>query len=228
MKPALLCVLVCGTLLSCLWLWIFRRRLALSRWVIAPLAVLHTLVGVFCVKLFAGLESFELTVSGGMSLYGGIFLLPLFYAGVGKAFSRNLRTVFDVMTLCLISTLWFARINCLCVGCCRGLLLPGSDVLRWPTREAELVFHAVLLTVLARRLRRQEQPGTLYPFYMMAYGIFRFLTEWLREGTVIFLGLHPAHLWSLLSIVIGSSVYLELRERDRRRTAGRQKGGRKP
>lgn len=223
MTPVLLLCLAAGTVLSCIWLWLFRQRIALAVWAILPLALLHTLAGVLCVKLFAGLESFRLTLSDGMSLYGGIFLLPIFYACVGKLTHRKLKDVFDVMALCMVSTLLFARGNCIVSGCCQGLPLPGASTLCWPTREVEMVFHGVLLVLFYRRLRRQEQPGTIYPLYMMAYGIFRFVEEWLREGKNLFLGLHPAHFWSILSIVIGCSFYFELTARSRRKAASAKK-----
>ena len=207
MDPVLLLCLTGGTAMSVLWLWVFRQRLAVRVYAILPIALVHTVLGVLCVSLFAGLESFRLTISGGMSLYGGIFFLPLCYWFGGRLFRRDLRHVFDIMTLCLISTLAFARINCIVSGCCQGLLLPGSNVLRWPTREAEMLFHIILLVLFYRRLRRQEQPGTIYPFYMMCYGMFRFVIEWFRAGDSLFLEFHPAHFWSLLSVIIGWSIY---------------------
>ena len=207
MEPVLLFSLSCGTVMSILWLLVFRQRLAASAYAVLPLALAHTVLGVLCVSVFAGLESFRLTITGGMSLYGAIFLLPLCYWLGGRLFHRDLRHVFDVMSLCMISTLIFARINCLISGCCRGLLLPGSNVLRWPTREAEMLFHVVLLVLFVHRLHRQEQPGTIYPLYMICYGVFRFILEWFREGRPLFLGLHPAHLWSLLAAIVGWSIY---------------------
>lgn len=219
MEPALILCLIAGTLCTALWMARFRQRLGISKPAILIAAILHTIAGVVCVKLFAGLESFQLTLSGGMSLYGAIFFLPLFYALGAKAFKRDVRQVFDVMTLCVISTLLIVRVNCIVSGCCEGMLLPGSNQLRWPTREIEMVFHGVLLVLFYRRLCRPAVPGTVYPLYMMAYGAFRFVEEWFREGDAIFLGLHPAHLWSILSIVIGCAVYFELVERDRRRQA---------
>lgn len=216
MSPTLLPCLAGGAVLSALWMWFFRQRIGIARWAIPVAAVLHTVAGVLCVTLFAGLESFRLTITGGMSLYGAIFFMPLFYWGAGRLFRRDPRQVFDVMTLCMVSTLMLARLNCVVSGCCLGLPLPGSGVLRWPTREVEIAFHLAVLAVLLRRSRRQEQPGSNYPLYMMAYGIFRFAEEWFRAGDSLFSGLHPAHFWSILSVVIGFSIYTEQKRRGRR------------
>ena len=228
MRLSLLICVIAGAVASGIWQWRYCGRFPLSRWATIPLTVFLTAAGLACVKLFSALESFDLSGHTGMRLYGAILFMPIVYLVLIRCFRWNAAAFFDVQAPAMISMLWFGRINCMISGCCRGLLLPGSDVLRWPTREAELAFHGVLLAVFARRLHRQEQPGALYPLYMIAYGTFRFVIEWFREGETLFLGLHPAHIWSLLSVVIGGSIYFELRERDRRRAVGGKKGGRKP
>ena len=42
-----------GTAVSAIWLVMFCKRLSLPRSVILPLAIVHTLAGLVCVKLFA-------------------------------------------------------------------------------------------------------------------------------------------------------------------------------
>ncbi len=220
MSPVLLLCLLGGTLFTALWLWIFRERIDIPKWAIPPAAILFTIAGLICVSLLAGLESFQLTLSDGRRLYGAIFFMPLFYWATAKIFSRDPKQVFDVATLCGITSLLLVRIGCIESGCCKGLPLPGSSGLRWPIREAEMLFHGALAVFFYHRLRRQEQPGTNYPLYMVLYGAFRFIIEWLREEYNPFLGgLHLAHFWSLLSIIIGGSIYLEYRERERRGAA---------
>lgn len=217
MTPVLLACMVVSVLLYCLWLRKFRNQLFRSPVIIIGLAVLHTVAGVFFAVLFAGLEQCTLSFSDGMRIYGVIFLIPLLCVVETKILHCDSRTLFDVMTLCMISSLIPVRINCIVTGCCVGKLLPGSDVLRWPTREAEMLFHSILLVLFYRKLRRGDQPGTLYPLYMIQYGIFRFITEWLREGDIIFCWMHPAHVWSILSIAVGCGFYFEITARERRR-----------
>lgn len=219
MEPALLLCLAGGTIFSCLWLWHFRESVHISRWAVVPIVVLQTVVGLVSVKLFSALESFDFSGYSGMRLYGAIFFMPVFYYLCAKWFSWDIGRFFDVQTFSLIVFLIITRISCIVSGCCQGLPLPGGSTLCWPTREVEMVFHGVLLVLFYRRLRRQEQPGTIYPLYMMAYGAFRFVEEWFREGKALFWGLHPAHFWSLLSIVIGCSFYFELKARNDRKSS---------
>lgn len=210
--------LVGGAAASTAWLWILRERLGIKKLpVIIALAIVHTLVGVVSVKLFAGLESLSNPLDGGMSLFGAVFILPIFYALGSKIFSRNPRDVFDVFTFCVVSTLLIVRLNCINNGCCVGKLIPGSDTLRFFTREAEMVFHAAVLIILFARIKKEKAiKGDTFPLYMMLYGTFRFIEEFFRAGGSGVL--HIAHIWAVLSIVIGSAVYFELHARTRGKT----------
>ena len=51
------------------------------------------------------------------------------------------------------------------------MLLPGSESVRWPTRELELVFYIILLIVLYRKNRSVSHKGEIWPIYMIIWGI---------------------------------------------------------
>lgn len=196
-------VLFVSTLLSWNWLLYFRKRLAIGGLMALLLSAAHTIIGVLAVKAFAFLEG----VPGGMSLYGAIFFLPLIYALGAKLSKRSTREVFDAFTICIILAFLLARCNCLRSGCCLGAVVPWSDSVRWPTRETELIFHLVLVIWLGRRVLQNKTHGTAYPLYMMCYGGFRFLLEFLRDNQALCGPFHIAHIWSVVSIVAGALAY---------------------
>lgn len=209
---ALLLLLLAGTVFT--FCWLMRQRRALNlKWYTALLAALaHTAWGVFCVKAFAFAEAgFDSDALGNMSLFGAVFFMPVFYFALAKILHVKAKTVFDLCTICMLFTLMCARINCLIAGCCQGLHIPGSE-LRWPTRELEILFYIAAMLVIAKKLRRGNTGGTIYPAYMMAYGIFRFIIEWFRvhSGSS---ALHPAHIFAILSFLIGFSIYSELKKK---------------
>lgn len=208
----LLTCLIFATAAGCGWLWIFRHRLQMPSSLIPVMSALNTAAGVVCVKLFAGLETWGNPLESGQSLFGSIFLLPIMYFIGARLFRRPFCDVFDVFVMCTITTLIFARIACIVSGCCQGQFLPGSESLRWPTRELEIIFHIGLLIFFYIKNRKGTQLGELWPLYMIAYGSFRFCEEWLRAGEVVFGPFHYGHIWAVLSVIIGSAVYLELRE----------------
>lgn len=219
---ALILLLGCGTLFNVYWLHRCRERLHL-RWLsVLLLSVLHTVLGVLSVKVFA---LFETGNFSNMSLFGGVFFMPLFYWGVAKLAKQKAADVFDVFTICLVFTLMCARLNCMISGCCLGAHIPieGLTHLRFPTRELELLFYVLLLSRLWRKVLSGSARGMIYPIYMIAYGIFRFVTETLRVSNRTDSILHISHLWALLSLGIGISIYGELRKKEKK-TGGRRNG----
>ena len=219
---ALILLLGCGTLFNVYWLHRCRERLHL-RWLsVLLLSVLHTVLGVLSVKVFA---LFETGNFSNMSLFGGVFFMPLFYWGVAKLAKQKTADVFDVFTICLVFTLMCARLNCMISGCCLGAHIPieGLTHLRFPTRELELLFYVLLLSQLWRKVVTGSARGMIYPIYMIAYGIFRFVTETLRVSSRANNILHISHLWALLSLGIGISIYGELQKKEKK-TGGRRNG----
>ena len=219
---ALILLLGCGTLFNVYWLHRCRERLHL-RWLsVLLLSVLHTVLGVLSVKVFA---LFETGNFSNMSLFGGVFFMPLFYWGVAKLAKQKTADVFDVFTVCLVFTLMCARLNCIISGCCLGAHIPieGLTHLRFPTRELELLFYVLLLSQLWRKVVTGSARGMIYPIYMISYGIFRFVTETLRFSDRTDSILHISHLWALLSLGIGISIYGELQKKEKK-TGGRRNG----
>lgn len=219
---ALMLLLGCGTLFNVYWLHRCRERLHL-RWLsVLLLSVLHTVLGVLSVKVFALFETGDFS---NMSLFGGVFFMPLFYWGVAKLAKQKTADVFDVFTICLVFTLMCARLNCIVSGCCLGAHIPieGLTHLRFPTRELELLFYVILLSRLWRKVLSGSARGMIYPIYMISYGIFRFVTETLRFSDRTDSILHVSHLWALLSLGIGISIYGELQKKEKK-TGGRRNG----
>lgn len=219
---ALILLLSCGTLFNVYWLHRCRERLHL-RWLsVLLLSVLHTVLGVLSVKVFALFETGDFS---NMSLFGGVFFMPLFYWGVAKLAKQKAADVFDVFTICLVFTLMCARLNCIVSGCCLGAHIPieGLTHLRFPTREMELLFYVILLSRLWRKVLNRSARGMIYPIYMISYGIFRFVTETLRVSSRADSILHISHLWALLSLGIGISIYGELQKKEKK-TGGRRNG----
>ena len=219
---ALILLLSCGTLFNVYWLHRCRERLHL-RWLsVLLLSVLHTVLGVLSVKVFA---LFETGNFSNMSLFGGVFFMPLFYWGVAKLAKQKAADVFDVFTICLVFTLMCARLNCIISGCCLGAHIPieGLTHLRFPTRELELLFYVILLSRLWRKVVTGSARGMIHPIYMISYGIFRFVTETLRFSDRTDSILHVSHLWALLSLGIGISIYGELQKKEKK-TGGRRNG----
>lgn len=206
-------LLALATVCTFVWLFLLRERLRAKWYAVLLLAVLHVFYGVLTVKAFAILEAgFDLSRAGAMSLFGAVFFMPPAYWLGAKLTKRPPAEVFDIFAVCMIFTLMCARCNCLLAGCCLGRQISGSSPLRWPTRETELLFYAVFLFLMVPRVWNGRTRGTLYPIYMIAYGAFRFLVEFFRVSATAKL-FHLSHLWALLSLGLGISIYTEMRSK---------------
>ena len=221
MSGYLIMLLGIGTAFNGFWLFRLQKRVQLKGWQILAFSVLHTVCGVFSVKVFAIAESgFNWKAAGNMSLFGGVFFMPIFYFAGAKLLREKPAEIFDAGTVCMLFTLMCARINCILSGCCQGAWI-GNTGHRWPTREAELVYDLVAIIVLGKWVLQGKKRGEIYPMYMISYGIFRFVTEGFRssEGAS---GMHLAHIWALICFMLGLSVYGTLIEK-RKKQGGKNK-----
>ena len=79
-KIPLLILLSVGAAFTSAWLILMRKRLNLAWYVAILIAIAHTIYGVLTVKAFAFLETgFDKASLGNMSLFGGVFFMPLAY-----------------------------------------------------------------------------------------------------------------------------------------------------
>lgn len=204
-------MLAAATVFAAVWLILLRRRLDMHPAVAVLLAVLHTVCGVLSVKVFAVMEGAN---AGAMSLFGGVFFMPVLYFLGAKLSRRKMTEVFDIFAVVMIFTLMLARCNCLHGGCCLGRLMFHTQM-RWPTREAEIVFYLVFLALIIPRVWKGTTKGRVYPLYMAAYGAFRAIVECFRVSSSETL-FHLSHVWAFLALALGLSIYIEMNNRTKK------------
>ena len=199
-------MLVLATILSFVWLFVFnKKKLNAKWWEILIVVLTHTLYGVLTVKFFAILEvGFNFEKAGNMSLFGGIFFMPIMYFVYARIKQLPLSLVFDIFVVPLAATLLLARINCLYAGCCQGIEI-GSNGFRWPAREFDIAIHALFLIFAVPWIIKGKPNGMAYPAYIAVYGFFRFINEWFRisESSSLF---HIGHIWAVISFLMGVTL----------------------
>lgn len=122
------------------------------------------------------------------------------------------------------------RIGCLLNGCCLGrvcepswfTLNDATGVARWPAVPVEFLFNALMLGVILLLRRRKMLPGQHFHIYLIAYGIFRFSHEFLRDTPQI-VGKFSGYQFAALAVVaLGAVGFIRRRNFI---TAGRQQYG---
>ena len=205
----LLLMLAAAAVFTFVWLLRLRERLHMSWYAALAFSILHVLYGVTCVKVFAVMEGANV---GAMSIFGAVFFMPLAYFVGAKISKRKTAEVFDIFAPCMIFTLACARVNCLFAGCCTGVIIPGHEPWRFPTREAELVFYAIFLAIIVPRVWKGKTRGETYPLYMFTYGVVRAVLECFRTAETNSI-LHRSHIWAAISVLVGLCFYIEIRRR---------------
>lgn len=162
-----------------------------------------------------------LTFSG-FSFFGIMFSVPLFALLYAKLARVPYGQFLDFAATGILVELAFYRIGCTFVGCCGGFVsswgIPGDDgLLHFPVQPieaaADLALGAVLLVL---KLKGKLQRGEQYLLYMAGYGALRFILEFTRIRTVLFAGLSISHIWAFMACVVGITVFIIRRIKNKR------------
>lgn len=126
----------------------------------------------------------------------------------------------DAFALPLALALGVGRWGCFFNGCCYGRPtdlpwgrdLLGDGVRRHPTQIYEVLFHLSMAVVLVAVIRRGWFVGHRLQLYLIAYGAYRFLSEYLRPEPVVGLGL-TFYQFAALALVAGLTMQWAWEER---------------
>lgn len=161
-----------------------------------------------------------ITFIGG--LIGGVVSFLVGYAIFRKRFKARLVDIISFIPCCILIAHAFGRVGCLFAGCCHG-----EKTTAWygifmhtvefgyakvvPTQLFEALFLFALFAICFILVWKKKFKHNM-SLYLIAYGIFRFLLEFLRaddRGQLLGI-ISPSQFWSLLMIVAGVAVYFLL------------------
>jgi phosphatidylglycerol---prolipoprotein diacylglyceryl transferase len=119
------------------------------------------------------------------------------------------------------------RVGCVLHGCCLGRVCEASwftmndaaGIARWPAAKVEFIFNALMLGVILLLRRRKLLPGQHFHIYLMAYGLFRFVHEFLRDTPQILGPVSGYQIASLCIAALGTTGFI-VRHRDQLREGG--------
>ena len=178
-------------------------------WKMVLLTLWLTITGVLGTMVLAYIEMGKF---GGTSFYGAVFMVPIL---ILPAMLMRI-TYKDILNLCApaeCAMLLVMRFDCLDKGCCFGRYLPALEF-QFPSQIAEMVV-AITIMITLIKMHRKNRQVQLYPWYMILYGVCRFILQGFRYGGTDpwVLGLSQGHFWSLIAVVIGTVWLLLSRAR---------------
>jgi len=156
------------------------------------------------------IHSWDEVLRAGRSIVGGL-LFGFLTAELAKPLLGYTLPPNDRFAALLPFSLAIGRVGCFLQGCCRGLPHAGiisvtyaDGIPRWPTQLFEAAFDVAAGIVFVMLVRRGILKGRLFALFLMAYGVYRFLTEFIRVTPRVLFGYSVYQLFCVAMIAAGA------------------------
>ena len=170
-----------------------------------------------------------ITFLGG--LIGGIVCFLAIYFIFRKRYKTRLMDIISICPCCILIAHAFGRVGCFFAGCCYGkptdsflgVQFPRLPEPVHPTQLYEAAFLFLLFAICFLLAMKKDFKHNL-TVYLIAYGIFRFLIEFVRDDDrgALVAGISPSQFWSLLMVVAGIVVFFAFRYLEKKKAGGQQ------
>ena len=165
---------------------------------------------------------------GGLVWYGGVVFGALTAIYFIKKRNIPVWKFADIVSIALSVGLGFGRIGCTMAGCCYGKVChapfalvftnPHSaaplNVPLWPTEPVSAAANFLIALVLYLLYRKRKVHGEVFGFYLILYGIFRFLIEFVRATPKDILGTFSNNqVISIIMVAAGIAIVTYRRKR---------------
>jgi len=162
---------------------------------------------------------------GGLIFYGGTISALLGFWVTARIQKHSFWRLLDFIVPYVALTQFFGRVGCFLNGCCYGktcslpwaVHFPQSSGPVHPTQLYEAGYSLVLFFFLQSRTARTGFNGKTGLLYFMLYAAGRYLTEFVREQEIYWLGFTFNQWVSLVLFALALAIFLMLR-----RAASRQ------
>lgn len=162
--------------------------------------------------------------NGGMTFIGGLIggtvVFLAVYFVIRKKLPGRLVDALSMIPCCILVAHAFGRLGCFFAGCCYGsptqcflgVKFPNVAVKVHPTQLYEAAFLFILFAVCSYLLLKKKFRHNM-SLYLVCYGIFRFLIEYVRgddRGELVS-AVSPSQFWSIFMVLIGVALYFGIR-----------------
>jgi len=164
---------------------------------------------------------------GGLVWYGGVI-----FGGLTALYFIRKRQIplwkfADIVSIALSVGLGFGRIGCTMAGCCYGKVCHAPFALvftnphsaaplgvpLYPTQPISSAANFLIAGILYLIHRRKKFPGEVFGFYLILYGVFRFLIEFWRATPKEIIGTFSNNqIISIIMVLVGLCILLYRRK----------------
>ncbi len=227
-------LMVLGVIMCFILLNIFFKKYNLNKkyyYDVCILACFSILFGILFAILFQIIfDAFEGHIRGtAMTFYGGlvggVVSFVIGYNFILKRKYNDISFIQDILPIapaCITIAHSFGRLGCFCAGCCYGaettswlgVKFQTSATTVYPTQLFEALF-LLLLTILLFILAIKKRNYFNMSIYLLMYGVFRFLLEFIRGddrgGFILFLS--PSQWFSIIAIISSIVLFYVLKKK---------------
>jgi len=162
---------------------------------------------------------------GGRSITGGL-IGGYLAVELAKRPLNYRRATGDVFAILVPLALMLGRIGCAVQGCCPGqiceahwwAIVDAHGETRWPAQLIELAFNGTFLVWALLASHMNWLIGNRFHVYLIAYGIFRILHEFLRDTPEIVPGVSGYQIVALGLLALGAVRFIQRWARPESRT----------
>lgn len=199
----MLIAMTIGIALMFLIILTIRGEYDVPVWKALAIAITGAAAGYLGTSAMSFIESGDWT---GRSFFGALFFAPIIMIPIAYALKLDPKNVLDICAPCELTMLVLLKLKCKIDGCCYGRIIIDNDegVVRFPSQIVEAVVALILVVLLIILIRKRKVRDLAYPWYMVLYGITRFILNLLRETTPFVWILPAGNLWAILSVIIGA------------------------
>jgi phosphatidylglycerol:prolipoprotein diacylglycerol transferase len=212
-------------LLLVLWMiWQVRRGAKISYDTVFTAALVGIPSGIVLSRLLHVIDRWDyysqhmgqIIGGGGLTAYGAILGATLGIWVYSKFSKLNFGYFADLIAPGIILAQVVGRVGCLINGCCYGIetSLPWGVVYTNPTCLAplgvgtqpttiyEIIYLLIIFGVVLLLKGRFKPDGSLFLIYLSLYSLWRFASDFLRDGTSFLFGLHQAQIIGIIVLAI--------------------------
>lgn len=221
--------LLCG---FCVLFWYCKKKNVEERFVdfVFYNGIAAIVLGFLSAALFQATYNFiddpsaGFKIGSGMTFIGGLIGgVVVFLAGYfifRKRYSTRLYEIVSAIPCVILVAHAFGRVGCFFAGCCYGketdsflgVTFPGHTHAVHPTQLYEAAFLFIMFAICLWLVVKKNFKHNL-SVYLITYGIFRFLIEYLRgddRGALVG-PISPSQFWSIFMVIAGVAVYFFMR-----------------
>ena len=185
-----------------------NRHLHLPMWKLIVFTISIVPIGYFCGKLMRLVEAgtFE-----GVSYYGALLFAPFPMVLVGLIMRIKPSATLMMCSPAGCVALVFMKIQCKITGCCYGKILRYQEngrPVRFPSQMVEMAAGILLLFIIMKIIASKKQQKNVYFWFLLLYGISRFVLNLFRDTEPFVLGMSAGCFWSIISCIIGGGALL--------------------